>query len=285
MEQQDTVRYWMRETRVWVYKHARACIFAGSFFVLLFLSNEIPLAPIARYDFLFVAAVVLQVILVKTKIETKDEVATIALFHAIGLGLELFKTHPAIGSWAYPEDAFFKIWGVPLYSGFMYAAVASFMMQAWRLLNLKLEHYPNYRFSLPLSVAIYANFFTHHYLPDLRWILAALVVVVFWKTNVVHTVTETPRKIKLVLTFFLIGFFIWIAENISTFLGAWQYPDQADGWQLVHISKISSWALLVIISFIIVADLKHFKSRRRLPVDSQAEPVVYSATQTNELRQ
>ncbi|MBW9235086.1 DUF817 domain-containing protein [Leptospira santarosai] len=29
-------------------------------------------------------------------------------------------------------------------------------------------------------------------------------------------------------------FFIWIAENIATFFGAWEYPNQVDAWSLVH---------------------------------------------------
>ncbi|BFH64714.1 hypothetical protein PAJ34TS1_53060 [Paenibacillus azoreducens] len=55
------------------------------------------------------------------------------------------------------------------------------------------------------------------------------------------------------------GYFIWIAENISTFFGAWQYPDQDHAWRIVHIGKISSWFLLVVISIIIVAQLKKVK--------------------------
>jgi len=64
------------------------------------------------------------------------------------------------------------------------------------------------------------------------------------------------------LSFVLIGFFIWIAENIATFFGAWQYPDQQQQWTMVHISKISSWLLLVIVSFLIVALLKHLKENQ-----------------------
>ena len=60
----------------------------------------------------------------------------------------------------------------------------------------------------------------------------------------------------VVLAFLLIGFFIWIAENIATFWGAWAYPNQIHKWSVVHPAKISSWTLLVIISFIIVAALK-----------------------------
>lgn len=64
----------------------------------------------------------------------------------------------------------------------------------------------------------------------------------------------------LVLSFFLIGLFVWIAENIATFFGAWKYPNQHDQWQLVGLGKISSWILLVIVSFMIVAQLKHLKN-------------------------
>ncbi len=257
------LRYWTKEAATWIWKHAKACIFAGTFFVLLFLSNYIPLGGLARYDFLFISTILLQIILVATKLETKDELKTIMVFHLIGFALEYFKTLPEIGSWSYPEPAFFKIGGVPLYSGFMYSAIASFMMQAWRELDLKLENYPSYWLSLPLAFLIYLNFFTHHYIPDFRWYLAAAVIILFWKSKVIFTVTTKPRKISLVLTFLLIGFFIWIAENISTLFNAWEYPNQADGWQLVHLSKISSWALLVIISFILVADLKELKERRK----------------------
>lgn len=242
-------------------KQARACVFVGSFFVVLILSNYLPLFGLARYDFLFIAAILIQIVLVLTKLETKDEVKVIMLFHVIGFALELFKTSPGIGSWSYPEPAFFKIAGVPLYSGFMYSAVGSYVSQAWKIFKLKVDNYPPYKYSIPLAAAIYLNFFTHHWLPDIRWVLATLVLVVFWKTDVFFVVVEKARHMKLVLSFLLIGFFIWIAENISTLFGAWQYPDQTEVWQLVSLGKISSWALLVIISIIIIADLKHLKAR------------------------
>jgi uncharacterized membrane protein YoaT (DUF817 family) len=149
---------------------------------------------------------------------------------------------------------------VPLYSGFMYAAVGSYMCQAWRIFDLELVNYPSHNISVPLAAAIYANFFTHHWLPDARWVLAALVLVVFWRTWVLFTVTEKRRRMPLAVSFLLIGFFIWVAENISTYFGAWVYPDQVRTWRAVGLGKISSWALLVIISFILVADLKHLKA-------------------------
>jgi uncharacterized membrane protein YoaT (DUF817 family) len=63
------------------------------------------------------------------------------------------------------------------------------------------------------------------------------------------------------LSFLLIGFFLWIAENISTLLGAWKYPNQENIWHMVDISKISSWSLLVIVSFVVVANLKLIKEK------------------------
>lgn len=245
-------------------KEARACIFAGSFFVVLFLSSRIPLFGLARYDFIFLAAIIIQAILVITKIETKDEVKTIFLFHLIGLCLELFKTSSHIGSWSYPEPALFKIATVPLYSGFMYAAVASYISQAWRLFHIHIEAYPSIKITLPLSIAIYFNFFTDSFGFDLRWILTALVVIIFWKSKVAYTVTTIKRRMPLVLSFALIAFFIWIAENISTWFGAWKYPNQIHTWNIVASSKVHSWFLLVIISFMIIADLKQFKEKRSL---------------------
>jgi uncharacterized membrane protein YoaT (DUF817 family) len=40
-----------------------------------------------------------------------------------------------LGSWAYPEPALTKIFGVPLYSGFLHAAVGSYVVAAWRLVD------------------------------------------------------------------------------------------------------------------------------------------------------
>jgi uncharacterized membrane protein YoaT (DUF817 family) len=93
-----------------------------------------------------------------TKIETKDEIKTIALFHVLGLCLEIFKTHPSVGSWSYPEESFFKIGTVPLYSGFMYAAVGSYISQAWRIMKLNLAGPVPYLASTIIGIAIYLNF-------------------------------------------------------------------------------------------------------------------------------
>lgn len=248
-----------KESIVFGLKEVQACVFAGSFFALLFLSNHIPLFGFARYDFLFLAAFTLQIILYFTKVETWDEIKTIFLFHVIGTALELFKTHPDVGSWSYPEEAFFKIATVPLFAGFMYAAIGSYIAQAWRIFKLELKEPPRYALMLILCVLIYANFFANYFIPDIRLVLIPAVFLLFARTEVTFIVTTERRRVPLALAFCLIAFFIWIAENLSTFWGAWQYPDQVHVWNVVSTNKITSWFLMVIISFIIVAYLKHYK--------------------------
>jgi uncharacterized membrane protein YoaT (DUF817 family) len=126
------------------------------------------------------------------------------------------------------------------------------------------------------------NFFTHHFFRDLRWVLMAAVVVIFLRTRVYFRVLEKERSMPLVLSFILIGFFIWIAENVSTYYGAWAYPDQLTSWTIVSTGKISSWILLVIISFIIVADLKLYKEERQAGRRSIEDQKTGSRTLVNE---
>ena len=145
----------------------------------------------------------------------------------------------------------------------MYASVASYICQAWRRLHLQMYHWPKAIFVIPLGAMIYFNFFTHHFLYDFRWFLTLLLFIVFFRTFVEFSLRGVTYKMPLVLSFFLIGFFIWIAENIATFFGAWQYPNQREAWNLVHLSKISSWFLLVVISIMIVTQLKHLKQSKR----------------------
>jgi uncharacterized membrane protein YoaT (DUF817 family) len=258
-------------------KQARACLFAGTFLFLLLISRHLPLLGMARYDFLFLAAIGIQVVLVATRLESLHEVMVLTAFHILGLLLELFKTQPGVAAWSYPEPAFFKVATVPLYSGFMYAAVASYMCQAWRVLGLELRNYPPYWQSVPLAAGVYINFFTHHYLPDIRWLLAAGIVFVFRRCWVYYTPCRTPRRMPLVLSFVLIGFFIWVAENTASYLGAYVYPEQRLGWQVVSLHIMSSWVLLVIVSFIIVADLKHVRTRAARTPEPSLEPKAVGA--------
>lgn len=243
----------LHRTAVFLWFQVRACIFAGAVFATLALSHVTTLG-LPRYDFIFAVLILVQLGMYFSRLETLEEIKFITIFHLVGFVLEQFKTH--VGSWAYPEFAYTKIADVPLYSGFMYAAVGSYIAQSWRLYQLDLEHPPRAAFGWGLGALIYVNFFSNHVLPDVRWALMAAVLVLYWRSSLVYTVLSQSCRVPLVVFFAIAGGLIWIAENLATFLGAWVYPNQQGGWRIVDFSKITSWMLLVIISFILVQHLK-----------------------------
>jgi hypothetical protein len=49
----------------------------------------------------------------------------------------------------------------------------------------------------------------------------------------------------------------------------WTYPNQLGAWSVVHIGKWSSWSLLVIMTFSIVANLRHIKDTIHIPTGSE----------------
>ena len=240
-------------------KEARACLFVGLFFIAVFSVPRSGILGLPRYDVLLIIALAIQVWMLASQLETWDEIKAITLFHLIGFALEVFKTSAHIKSWSYPDFAYTKLFEVPLFSGFMYAAIGSYIIQAWRLFNLRIEHHPPYWMAGILASLIYANFFAHHYIGDYRWYLAACALGLYARATVVFTPLDRERKMPLLLAFVLIGFFIWLAENISTFFGIWRYPNQLGAWSTVHVGKWSSWSLLIVMTFTIVCNLKHIK--------------------------
>lgn len=242
-------------------KNARSCLFVGLFFAAVFSVPKTGLFGIPRYDALLMIALLIQFWMVWAKLETWDELKAITVFHLVGFALEVFKTSGSIQSWAYPDFAYTKVFGVPLFAGFMYAAVGSYIIQAWRLFDLRIRHHPPYWMAALVAVLIYANFFTHHYIGDYRWYIAAGVLGLYARSSVSFTPLDRERTMPLLLSFVLIGFFIWLAENISTFFGIWRYPNQMGAWSTVHWGKWSSWSLLVIMTFTIVVNLKHIKQK------------------------
>ena len=246
-------------------KNARSCLFVGLFFAAVFVTPRAGLWGVPRYDLLLIAALAIQIAMVATRLESWDELKAISLFHVVGFALEVFKTSSGIKSWAYPDFAYTKLWGVPLFSGFMYAAVGSYIIQAWRLFDLRILRHPLYPMAALVALLIYANFFTHHYIGDYRWYLAACALGLYARTTVVYRPLDRDRRMPLLLAFVLIGFFIWLAENISTFAGVWAYPNQLGAWSTVHVGKWSSWSMLVVMTFTIVANLKHIKRHIHVP--------------------
>lgn len=249
------------EAIVFGLKNVMACFFPGFIFVMLVLSNVISTVTIPRYDFLLAACISMQAFMYLSKMESGRELLVITLFHLIGLAMEIYKVK--MGSWYYPEFAYTKIFGVPLYSGFMYASVGSYVCQAWKWFEIRLENWPGIFHAGFISIAIYLNFFTHHFIYDFRWIITILLVIIFWQTRFVFNTNGKERKMPLVISFLLIGFFIWVGENFATYLGAWKYASQHEGWRMVSFGKISSWFLLVVLSIVIVIQLKFINSKER----------------------
>lgn len=244
---------WSYEFLLFGFKQGWACLF-GALMLALLLGTHLfypAEAPIARYDFLTVGAVTIQAAMLGFRLETLDEAKVILAFHVVGTVMELFKTH--FGSWLYPEPSILRIAGVPLFSGFMYAAVGSYLARVSRIFDFRFSHYPNQLLAVLVAVAIYVNFFAHHWLPDVRLALFAALVLLFWRTKVWFRVWREDRWMPLLLGWLLVALFIWFAENIGTFSRAWLYPSQVDGWAMVSPAKLGAWYLLMYISFILVA--------------------------------
>lgn len=237
-------------------RQAWACLFGGLMLALI-LGTHLwwpAAAPIARYDFLFLSAVTIQIALLAFRLETLEEAKVILAFHLVGTAMELFKTQ--VGSWSYPETNLIRLGGVPLFSGFMYAAVGSYLARVWHIFDFRFSQYPRRRWTFLLCLLIYANFFTHHYGPDLRLGLFAGAGLLWWRTRVFYRPHRLRLSMPLLLGFLLVALFIWIAENIGTFAGAWVYPTQAAVWHIVPLSKMGSWFLLMLISFVLVTALR-----------------------------
>lgn len=240
----------------WIFglKQAYACLFGGWLLLVIVASAfYYPFHGLYRYDFLFLCAVGFQVLLIAVRLEQPKEIVVIVLFHVLATAMELFKTSPGIGSWNYPGPALVRLAGVPLFAGFMYSAVGSYLARVWRMFAFRFSYYPPRAWTVALAVAIYLNFFTHHYIPDLRWPLLAAALLIYGRTWIHFKVTDRYLKMPLMLGFFLVALFIWFAENISTFYSVWVYPNQRHGWELVNFSKLTSWWLLIMISFTLVS--------------------------------
>lgn len=245
-------RAWAYEFLLFSFKQGWACLFGALLLALLFGTHYLypANAPLARYDFLVLGAVAIQIGMLAFRLENIEEAKVIFAFHVVGTVMELFKT--AHGSWLYPEPSLLRIGGVPLFSGFMYAAVGSYIARVWRIFAFRFPGYPPRWTSWALATAIYVNFFAHHWLPDIRLALFAATGLLFWRTRVCFTVWRTERWMPLLLGWFLVALFIWFAENIGTFSKAWMYPGQEDGWEIVSPAKLGAWYLLMIISFVLV---------------------------------
>ena len=243
-------------------KQAWACVFGALMLALLIGTHAFypKDASLARYDFLVLAALAIQIAMLVLKLETWDEANVILVFHVAGTVMEIFKT--SAGSWIYPDPSVLRIAGVPLFTGFMYAAVGSFIARCWRLFDFKFEHHPPLWALQLLALAIYLNFFTHHVVWDCRALLFITSAALFGRCWIHYKVWNVHRRMPLMLAAVLAALFIWFAENIGTFAAAWVYPSQRAGWHMVGIGKLGAWFLLMIVSYALVAWVKLGKAPR-----------------------
>ncbi|SFG29487.1 DUF817 domain-containing protein [Methylobacterium gossipiicola] len=233
-------------------KQAWACLFGGLICALLITSYLFYTedAGVSRYDALTLAVVGIQIALLWLRMETWEEAKVIALYHGVGTIMEVFKT--AVGSWVYPEASVLRLAGVPLFTGFLYASIGSYIARVWRLFDFRFTRHPPLRLTLPLAGAIYLNFFTHHVMWDMRLPLMALSGLLFGRTTVYFKIWHVHRRMPLVIGFLLVTLFIWIAENIGTASRIWLYPNQHAAWAMVAWGKFGSWYLLMIVSYVLV---------------------------------
>jgi uncharacterized membrane protein YoaT (DUF817 family) len=254
-------------------KQAWACLFGALLLTLIVVTRFwYPHdAVLARYDMLVIGALAIQAMLIGFKLETFEEIKIILIFHVAGTVMELFKT--SVGSWIYPEPNLLRIGGVPLFSGFMYAAIGSYLARVWRLFDFRFTRHPKLWTISALSAAIYVNFFTHHYVPDIRLPLLLITILLFGRTTIYYRIWQTHRRMPLLLGFILVAFFIWVAENIGTGMGAWVYPAQARRWSMVPWTKLEAWLMLMIVSYTLTALI----NRPSGSTPKSAEPAVRRA--------
>ena len=245
----------LRLALAFAWAQIRAAAFAIWLLVLIVLSYLIwdPGWAVARYDALLFAAIGIQAFLLVKGWETWEEAKAIIVFHIVGTVMEIFKTWA--GAWVYPEPCLFRIEGVPLFTGFMYSAVGSYIARIWRILDLRFDHYPAFPPTAVLATLIYFNFYTHHYVWDWRYALMAATVLLFWRTGTTLRLEGRSLRLPLWPLFIAVGFLIWTAENIATWANVWLYPVQMDGWRMVPLQKLGSWTLLMIVSFVLVSAL------------------------------
>ncbi|MBR9763795.1 MAG: DUF817 domain-containing protein [Rhodobacteraceae bacterium] len=253
---------WLQSALLFLLRQVWAGLFAGIILTALLITSALWQDgwALARYDFLVLLAVSVQVLLIATKLETWDEAKVILLFHLTGTVMEWFKVHA--GSWAYPEPGVLKLFDVPLFTGFMYASVGSYIARAFRLFGAVIAPYPPFWASVVLAVAIYVNFFAHHWLPDIRLALFAATLLLFWRSRMWFSLRRW-HWMPFPLAALLIAFALWVAENIGTASGTWIYHGQGS-FELVPLSKMGSWYLLFFVSFTTVT-LVMRDSLRRAP--------------------
>ncbi len=240
---------WLSETIMFFAKQAWAALFGLLILAAIVVSKAVwqPDWALTRYDGLVIFAVLTQVFMIATKLESWEEARVILIFHVTGTVMEWFKVSQ--GSWSYPEAGYLMIYGVPLFSGFMYASVGSYVARATRIFDMKFAPYPPLWITFVFGALCYVNFFAHHFTVDIRVALFIGSVLLFGRTRVWFFAGKTARWLPLPVAALGCAFVLWVAEYIgSTLTATWLYAGQQQ-WQTVNWAKMGSWYLLQFVAF------------------------------------
>ena len=236
------------EPVMFVAKHLWAGLYGGVLMVSIALVNAFwpEGGALARYDILLVIALLTQIALIAAGLETRAEIIGVAVFCALGLGLEFFNT--ARGHWVYPQEGRFAVAHVPLFVGFMYAAVGVCILRMIRIFDMRFAPFPPMPQVVALSALIYANFFLQHVWMDLRVGLFIVMALMFWRTRIWFQATARQLWwMPMLLSLFLSALGVWGAENLGTLTGTWLYEGQEQG-ELVSFATLGSWVLFLCVA-------------------------------------
>ena len=236
------------ELVMFILKQGWAALFGILLLTGLIVSKAIwrPEWALSRYDALVFYALGVQILFLLTRLETPAEARVILLFHVTGTVMKIFKLR--MGSWSYPEPGILKIAHVPLFSGFMYASVGSYMVRVIRIFDMRFAPFPPRWQVAGLALAIYGNFFSHHFVPDIRLPLFAASVLIFARTRIWFYVHRDPRWMPLTLAAVLSALALWLAENVGTLTGTWLYAHHG-ARHMTGLAKMGSWYLLLYVAF------------------------------------
>ena len=199
---------------------------------------------IARYDALLIYALALQAVMLLLRMETWAEMRVIFLFHLTGTAMEMFKVN--MGSCPIRRLGFSNSAMCHCFLD-LCASVGSFITRAIHVCDMRFAPFAPKWMLFALAGLIYINFFTHHFIPDLRYALIVASLVLFWRTRIWfpfirHVYWPMP------LSAGLSSFFLWIAENIGTFTHTWIYNGAGHN-MIVDLQKMGSWYMLLYLSF------------------------------------
>ncbi len=148
------------------------------------------------------------------------------------------------------------------------------MARVIRVFDMRFAPYPSFPLTVALAVAIYVNFFAHHFLPDIRVALFIATVAIYWRTRIWFRIHDRHWWMPLPVAAFLSALALWVAENVGTATGTWIYSGQLPG-QMVSLAKLGSWYLLLYVAFVTVT----LVTRRALSTEAlQGGPLADMAT-------